>query len=195
MAETEELDDTPPDPRTTPRHDFPIEKLLKESIHYSKKQDDLLDIHIGNPLRKITLLLEQIKKEKAFSFTLKGSLGAMGVVLVVGSFGIFGGEKLLCNKGIQSHIGTVRILNTQDLEASTVPLFSGFIDYLKGITGTGVTHPRIVLIQNEKTIALPYSASHNISTYSGVMVIATGDYDSCSQTLKVNSSDAIQPHN
>lgn len=193
MAETDELDEKPSDPRATPRRDTPVEKLLKESVHYSKVQDDLLDIHIGNPLRKITQLLEQIKKEKAFSFTLKGSLGAMGVVLVIGSFGIFGGEKLLCNKGVQSHIGIIRVLNTQDLEASTVPFFGGFIDYLKGITGTGETHHRILLMQAEKNIALPYSDEINVATYAGQLVIATGDYDSCSEILKIPTGDAIQP--
>jgi len=35
-------------------------------------------------------LLQDIKKQKAFSFTLKGSLGIAGVALALGMFGIFG---------------------------------------------------------------------------------------------------------
>jgi hypothetical protein len=87
----------------------PVEELRKH-VHPSKDKDELLDIHVGNPLRRITELLEDIKKQKAFSFTLRGSLGIMGVALAFSTFGIFGGSKLLCDKGTQSYIGTVKQL-------------------------------------------------------------------------------------
>src|SRR5438046_1279755 len=88
-----------------------VEKFVSSHVHYSKNDDDILDVHIGNPLYKITKLLEEIKKQKAFSFTLKGSLGIAGVVLAFTFLGVLGAGNVLCSKGVQSEIGVVQILN------------------------------------------------------------------------------------
>ena len=77
---------TPPKPGSQPSL---TEKLFPThvSVDHKVTQDALLDVHIGNPLRRITQLLEEIKRQKAFSFTLKGSLGIMGVALALSVFG------------------------------------------------------------------------------------------------------------
>src|SRR3989338_3621357 len=110
----------------------PISNFLRNNTSVSKTKDDstLLEIHIVNPLRKITQLLEEIKKQKVFSFTLKGSLGIMGVALALSVFGIFGGSKMLCDKGVQTKLGTLKILAVPENEPS-IPLLSPAIDYYK----------------------------------------------------------------
>lgn len=174
-------------------HENVVEGLLKESVHYSKTQDDLLDIHVGNPLRRITQVLEEIKKQKAFSFTLRGSLGVMGVALVLGTFGVFGGEKMLCNKGMQSKIGMVKVLQASDIEKSDLFLVGNIVDWMGTFSGKTKTRPRILLIERDGgTVSLPYTSKVDIESYSNQGVIATGDYDSCSETLKVTSTTGIE---
>ncbi len=78
---------------TTPKN---FATQLLESINGTNKKvkessDDLIDVHVGNPLRRVIELLQDIKKQKAFSFTLKGSLGIAGVALALGLFGVFCG--------------------------------------------------------------------------------------------------------
>src|SRR3990167_4871923 len=73
-----EKPDTPPKPQGA------LDKFFGEHVGYHRNQDDLLDVRVGNPLRKIVELLEDIKRQKAFSFTLKGSLGIAGVALALG---------------------------------------------------------------------------------------------------------------
>src|SRR3989304_9340450 len=132
-----------------------LEKFISENVHYSKNKDDLLDVHIGNPLRRITELLEEIKRQKAFSFTLKGSLGIAGVALALGVFGVFGGGKILCEKGVQSYIGTVKTLNVMEQESSGIPVLSQFLDYF----APKQTHNKVVLVKNdESVISLPFSS-------------------------------------
>lgn len=178
------------------KKDSPVEHLLKESVRYSKTEDDILNVKVGNPLKRITQLLEQIKKQKAFSFTLKGSLGVMGIALVVGTFGIFGGEKILCNKGTQSKIGYLRILQTQDPEASNVPLFGGIIDWIKISTGQAKTYPRVILVQQDNnTISIPYSINLNTNSYLNSIVIVSGNYDSCAQVLKPHDNTSFEVMN
>jgi len=67
-----------PQPPQEPQHQNPVSKFLSDHTRYDKSQDDLLDVHVANPLRRIAQLLEDIKRQKAFSFTLKGSLGLAG---------------------------------------------------------------------------------------------------------------------
>jgi len=171
--------------------DTPVSKLLEENVHYSKNKDDLLDVHVGNPLRKITLLLEEIKKQKAFSFTLKGSLGIAGVALALGVFGVFGGGKMLCDKGVQSEIGVVKTLNIIDYERSTIPVISIFLNYFNQPT----EHQRLVLIKPDETVVrLAYSKGIDFKQYENFNVIATGGYDSCSKTLTITDPAGIETY-
>ena len=167
----------------------PIEKLISENIHYSKNKNDLLDIHIGNPLRRITELLEEIKRQKAFSFTLKGSLGIAGVALALGVFGILGGGRILCDKGIQTQIGTLKILSIQEKEPDGLPIISSILDWFN----PKPNYNRTVLIREDNSaIRLPYSREVNFSQYSNFQVIATGNYDSCAQSLTIKDPTAIE---
>ncbi|HVZ67492.1 MAG TPA: hypothetical protein VG917_04455 [Patescibacteria group bacterium] len=168
----------------------PIGKLISEHTEYSKNKDELLDIHVGNPLKRITELLEEIKKQKAFSFTLKGSLGIAGVFLALSIFGILGGGAILCDKGNQSQVGIVKVLNVKDTDnASDLPVISLWINYF----APKHTYNRTVLVkQNGDIIRLPYSNKVDFSNYSNYQVLATGSYDSCSQSLTINDPSGIE---
>lgn len=174
-------------PQTSPND--PISQFITQHTHYSKNQDDLIDVHVGNPLRKITLLLEEIKKQKAFSFTLRGSLGIMGVFLALSVFGVFGGGKLLCDKGVQSQIGVIKTLAVYDTDGPTIPVLSSILDYFS----PKKVHQRSVLVkENEAIINLPFSKDVNLAQYQNLPVMLTGNYDACSQTLKVTDPAAIE---
>ncbi len=169
----------------------PLEKFLLSHTGNYKDQDDILDIRIGNPLGRIVRLLEDIKNQKAFSFTLKGSLGIAGVVLVISVFGIFGGGQIICDKGNQSVIGTVKVLNAREIYSRPVP----FLSYIFELVAPSQKYikNRMVLVKNDSTtIYLPYSEEVNVMQLANSSVIATGNYNSCSETLKINDSSSIE---
>lgn len=169
----------------------PLERFLISHTGNYKDQEDLLDIRIGNPLGRIVKFLEEIKNQKAFSFTLKGSLGIAGVVLVLSVFGIFGGGKIICDKGTQSQIGTVKILIAREIYSKPVP----FLSYLLELVAPSQKYikNRMILVKNDSTtIYLPYSEEINVMQFANSSVIATGNYNSCSQTLKINDSSSIE---
>lgn len=168
---------------------------LLESINGSNKKvkessDDLIDIHVGNPLRRVIELLQDIKKQKAFSFTLKGSLGIAGVALALGLFGVFGGGQMLCEKGTQSYMGTVKTLDYLETESSDIPFIGNFLDYFAPKTN----HKKVVLIEDTNNIiSLPYSSSKmDFTKYSNYPVIATGSYNSCNKTLTIKDLTGLQ---
>lgn len=166
-----------------------LEEINGKSADVKESSDDLIDIHVGNPLRKIVTLLQEIKQQKAFSFTLKGSLGIAGVALALGVFGVFGGGQILCERGVQSQIGTLKVLNTTEIETSGVPVLSQILDYFS----IKQTHNKTVLIKPDYTVvSLPYSSKVDYTKFVEMPVIATGNYNSCSQTLTITNNKDIQ---
>lgn len=175
----------------------PVEHFSHNTTHFKELKDDktLIDLHVGNPLRRITELLEDIKKQKAFSFTLKGSLGVAGVVLVLTAFGFFGGSMMLCDKGTQSLIGYIRVLQTPETEKSNIPLLGPAVDFYSAwfTSPKTINKFRTVLITQEpQTIYLPYSRFVNYLPYVSQNIIATGEYNSCSKTLRITDPANIE---
>lgn len=178
----------PPDIKTAKN---PLEKFLLSHTGNYKDQDDILDIRVGNPLGRIVKLLEEIKNQKAFSFTLKGSLGIAGVVLVLSVFGLFGGNQILCDKGTQSHIGIVKVLQAREVYSPSVP----FLSYVLGFVAPPqkLIKNRMVLVKGDNsTIYLPFSEEANIGQYNNLQTIVTGKYNSCSRTLDIADADSIE---
>lgn len=175
----------------------PVEHFSHNTTHFKELKDDktLIDLHVGNPLRRITELLEDIKKQKAFSFTLKGSLGVAGVVLVLTAFGFLGGSQMLCDKGTQSMMGYIRVLQVPEVEKSNIPLVGPVIDFYSVwfTTPKPVEKLRTVLItQDSHTIHLPYSRFVNYLPYVSQNIIATGEFNSCSKTLRITDPINIE---
>jgi hypothetical protein len=177
-----------------------LSRFVKDNTKITKTKDDttLVDVHVGNPLHKITLLLEEIKKQKAFTFDIKGSLGLAGVVLVLTSFGFFGGTKALCAKGVQSHIGSIKTLEVLE-ENNTPTLLQRAADAWNVLFGVKISqsepHSRIVLVKDDHTVLHVVGVTpKNISGIQNVPVVVTGEFDSCNQEVTVKDAKAIQSY-
>lgn len=171
----------------------PLTRLFSKTTSIEKTDDDdLVDIRVGNPLRKITELLQEIKRQKAFSFTLKGSLGIMGVVMVAGTFGIMGGTRALCDKGIQTKVGTVKILRYQD------PMDETWLDYvpiLSSILPKHTSSRTVMLTPDNKILKIKLPNNSLISTNYQLQTtdyFATGSYDTCSETLSLDDQSSLE---
>lgn len=170
----------------------PLEKFLLSHTGNYKNEEDLLDIRIGNPLRRVIALLEEIKSQKAFSFSLKGSLGLAGVILAISMFGIFGGSRMICDKGTQSFVGTVRVLNEREIYSKPVPVITYLLELV--VSPQKQIKNRMILVKNNlETVYLPFSEDLDISKFANYHVITTGDYNSCSHELIVIDKDSIEP--
>jgi hypothetical protein len=164
-------------------------------IKVEKTTDDntLVDIHINNPMRKIIALLEDIKKQKAFSFTLKGSLGIMGVLLALSVFGIFGGGQMLCDKGLQTRSGMLKVLTlTEEATDPSIPWTKAMLQKLFFLTPTTMRQRVVLISNNEPPIHLYTLITHKLDELNGQSVIVTGNYNSCSATLTVANEVSIE---
>lgn len=161
-------------------------------------EDTLIDVHVNNPLKRIVDLLQDIKRQKVFSFSLKGSLGLAGVALVLTGIGVFGGSQAFCTKGIQSHIGTIKVLQTQEeVTQSSIPIVSQIplISQIaqKVLPSQTISRNRVILVKSDNTtIHLIPSRNFSLAEFTNLPVIATGDYNSCSQTLSLKDKNDIE---
>lgn len=174
-----------------------VTNLVKENINISREplqspsKDDLIDIHVGNPLKKIEELLREIKRQKAFSFTLKGSLGIAGVAVTLSLFGFFGGGKMLCEKGTTTKIGYLKKLNYKEQESYNVPFVS---DYLNKVFPKSPRN-RIVMINNDfNVIGVSYAGNVSLKEYIGLKVIITGNYNSCRSSITISNPIQIEEY-
>ena len=184
----------PAQPEPKIKHDHPLSFFFKKNttVHKSKDDDELIDIHVGNPLKKITQLLEDIKNQKAFTFTLKGSLGIMGVALVIGTFGVFGGTKAFCEKGVQTKAGMTKQLIYLEEERNSwvdfVPILNSFFPHR--------LIKRTVLLAMDNTIyTLRLSPTAQAALQAQIAASSsyiTGSLDSCSNTITVESPNGIE---
>ena len=104
---------------------------------------------------------------------------------------------MLCDKGIQTQVGMIKELESSSSEKSTVPFLGAVFDYYNNlfVNQTVVSQKkRTILLKDDRTtIYLP--ATRSVS-YEGLLnqpVYATGQYDSCSQTLKPTNQSDLQP--
>jgi len=117
-------------------------------------------------------------------------LGVAGVVLVISMFGLFGGSKVLCDKGLQTEIGTIKVLNAREIYVREVPIISYLINYLS--PSKKLIKNRTILISNNNTIYIPFSENVDISPYVNKMVYATGEYNSCNKTLEIDDPSYLE---
>jgi hypothetical protein len=121
---------------------------------------------------------------------LKGSLGLAGVALALGVFGIFGGGQILCEKGTQVEIGTVKQLQVLEEDpGNRIPVLSQILSYFN----QKQQHPKFILVKNDETvIQLPFAKTVDLAKFVNYKVIATGDYNACGNGLKVTEPNAIE---
>lgn len=174
-----------------------ISNLFAKNVSVSKSpeepatkiaNDTLIDVHINNPLTKIVELLKDIKKQKAFTFSVKGSLGIVGVMVILTGGGLLGGSKILCNKGTQAKIGQVQVLAFSQDTASVQPIRTK-IRAILGITPPADTLKEVqwVILIDSQNIATKLSSTNQtyLESFAGRTVTAVGDYNMCTQELKI----------
>lgn len=154
------------------------------TIKKGTDEDTLLNIRVSNPLHKIVELLQDIKKQKAFTFSVKGSIGLVGVVVILTTAGIFGSNKILCDKGNQSVVGTLKELTAVDI-TSSYPLRDKLRTLLNLPPLVQTTTKRTILITDSYTIHL--LGEKNAGDFNGQKVVVTGQYNSCNQELTINN--------
>jgi hypothetical protein len=180
-------------PKAEKVHVIPKDGIPGIEIHKTTDPDTLVDVHVNNPLKRVVQLLEEIKKQKAFSFTLRGSLGIMGVVLTLSVFGVFGGGQILCEKGLQTRTGTLRVLQlTEEVTDPDVTWSKAWFQKLFYLNQTTLRQRVVLLSPDEPPIHINTLVKHKLEDLHGREVIVTGNLNSCSSTLTLRNEQSVE---
>lgn len=171
-----------------------MDQNKKENIDKTKDYSSLeiLDLRLKKPIEHITSILEQINNKKTFNLTLIGSLSIIIVFLIIITLGTYTANAILCEKGTQVRIGFIRQLQTiDDTSTGGSSLISKFLKY----SNTKSSLPKYILIRNnEDVIQIAYDENIDISQYTNSRVIATGSYNTCSNSLKITEPNEIEKY-
>lgn len=167
------------------------EKLIV--VKSTKDDNTLVDVHVNNPLKKVLTLLEELKKQKAFTFDIKGSLGIAGILLVVSTFGLFGGDKLLCDRGTATQVGLVRILQiTEDTDSLNLSWYDNMLVQYFGYKPNVTKNRVVLLLSNGSPLHIVTDFTDKLAGLNGRSAFITGSYNSCSQTMTVTDEKGLE---
>ena len=80
-------------------------------------------------------------------------------------------------------------MNIQEQESGGLPIISNILDWFN----PKPNYNRTILVREDNSaIRLPYSREVNFSQYNNAQVVATGNYDSCAQSLTIKDASAVE---
>lgn len=175
--------------------------LVNMQENKSANDETLVDVKVTNPLRRITQILEQIRRRQStvvdFKFTIP--LVALPLFMLLAfSLGKAGG--VTCGGNTQTKIGLLYSLRTNDtnqtgLFEKTKQTLTANLPFLAPLL-TGNANPvinRQILIQRDNTaITIENPNNIQLTTYNTRQVFVTGKVNTCENTIEVDNESSVQ---
>ena len=176
--------------------------LMSVQENKSANDETLVDVKVTNPLRRITQILEQIRRKQSTVVDLKFTIPLVALplfMLLAFSLGKAGG--VTCGGNTQTKMGllyTLRATATNQqpgLFDQTKKTIATNFTFLTPLLGTNQTAPanRQILIQRDNT-AFTIENPKNIplTTYNTRQIFVTGNVNTCENTIKVVDEADVQ---
>lgn len=175
-------------------------KLLHLEENKTQNDETLIDVKVTNPLRRISNILEQIKRRQAtvidFKFTIP--LIALPVFMLVAfSLGKSGGLAA-CGDNTQTKLGIIYMLKASagaedTLFQKTLKILTPLISLISPTSLTNTQTSRTILIQRDNT-ALTIENPKNLplASYQTRQVFVTGKVNTCKNTIGVDNDSDVQ---
>lgn len=176
--------------------------ILNVSENKTANDETLVDLKVTNPLRRITHILEQIRRRQSTVVDFKFTIPLIALplfMLLAFSLGKAGG--IACGDNVQTKLGLLYTLRTTSanhatgLFANTKQTIATNLPFLAPLLGQ-VEQPltnRQILIQRDNT-ALTIENPHKVelTAYHTRQVFVTGKVNTCEQTIEVNDDSDVQ---
>ena len=158
------------------------------------KGSSWINLTINHPFRKIIEILQQIKDKQSTKVDLKFTIPLVALPIVIIMAFQFGRYQSSCTEYFSAQVG--RLQNTTIIR-SVKPdhWFAKALSYLpftQGIYDKKETLTQSVLVnENSEGIIISNEAGIDLSSFTQAKVIVFGNYNSCSQTLTLDSAQNI----
>ncbi len=163
-------------------------KIISDFIRGEESKDDeaLVNVKVLNPLKKITQLMQDIKNKQSTTVSMRFTIPliALPVVALI-AFGI-GRYNASCINNQSSKTGVLKVINFNE-EKLIIPFLPESLNFKQTISGQ-----RPILVRQSGSILSLDGELGNLQPLYNNVVIATGDYSSCNESLSISSSSNIQ---
>lgn len=185
------------DPAST--HEKVASKMVRSEkgrfvrISDESEGENLVDVKVHNPFKKIYAILESIKKKQETTLAFKATIPLIAIPIILAVlFGLGGFQIGRLNPMCQSHF-TTRIGTLYVLSYSKPPEKNLLQTFLPWLTTQPSPVPQVaaILKENEEVYQLQLSFPLSAITYHGQQVAVSGELNNCTQTISISTSTNI----
>ncbi len=170
--------------------------LLAGLIQTEKDSDpySILTLKMGRPWEKFIQILEDIKKKQSTKVDLKFTIPLVALPIVIIMAFQFGRYQSSCTDHFSPQVGVLQNITVQRNVApdhwflkalSYLPFMSGIYDKKETLTQT------VLVKADNQGVIIDNEANTNLNPFNQSKVIVFGNYNSCAQTLTLDSDKNI----
>lgn len=149
---------------------------------------------LNHPFEKIIAILKQIKDKQSTTVALKFTIPLVALPIAIVVAFQFGRYQRECNSHFSTQIGIVENI---EIVRKTAPdnWVLKLLGYLPGLGGVYLKEElltqTVLIVSPERNILIANQTKSNLEGFAKNQVIVSGDYNSCTQTLILDSSENI----
>lgn len=197
-------------PRDANGH-FIKNNILSVDEESDPNDETLINLKVTNPLRRIIMILKDIKRRQATTIDLKFTIPLIALpvfMLIAFSLGKNSSVLAACGGNVQTKIGLLYTLQATDSNqpglfektkqtlTTNLPFLAPLLttNYLPGgSTSSGRQANHQILIQRDNTaITIENPKNISLTTYNTRQVFVTGKVNTCENTIEVQNDSSVQ---
>lgn len=170
---------------------------LLHTVTEDSNDDTLVDVHVNNPLHRITKLLQDIKAHQSTTVSLRFTIPLIALPIVLLAAFQLGRFQTSCSPVFASQLGTVRILSLE-MPKTDQSWYAKLVSFIPGNFGIpktiGFTREdrSILLTPDGQTLTLLPGLGVKLFSFDQKNVIVSGEYSACNKALTVDSAANVQ---
>jgi len=164
-------------------------------VEADEEGENLVDVKVHNPFKKIYSILESIKKKQETTLAFKATIPLIAIPIILAVLFGFGGFQIgrlnpMCQSHFTTRIGMLYVLSlTKPADKNLAQTF------LPWLTSQPSSVPQVVAILKDGNEAYQLQLNFPLSTltFHNQQVAVSGELNNCTQTIFVNTSTNISP--
>lgn len=170
--------------------------LISSLVHAEKETDDssLINLKVNNPFEKILRYLKDIRDKQSTTVSMKFTIPLVALPIAILLSFQLGRYQSQCNSYFSSQIGIVENIEMVRKTASD-NWFLKLLGYLPGLGEVylkeELLHQPVLMVSPERSILIDNKTKSTLEGFGKNQVIVSGDYNSCTQTLTLDSAENI----
>lgn len=166
-----------------------IKTLNSLGIEESSNEETILDIKVHNPLKRITQLLQDLKKHQTTTVSLRFTIPLIALPIVLFVAFQIGRAQTLCAQTFTTQAGTVQVLQVKVPRAAptALSLVLSFFPSVPQPTADLVDQERaILLLPSSEVVHIIHPRTVEVLPFVGQSVLLTGNYSACTRSITLD---------